>query len=174
MGIFICWRTTRGGFDTLENVSATTYKGTVVGRNSFGAFANGGNTIPYSNVELYIMGLIGIDELDDIQIAINPQKTTNSGEFTADEIKVLTPNDIVAMHGSRLPSVSNSQKEFKAITVVISKKALTKEEQEIIHNDITNFSLTSAPDSSWGNRYNFWQATQQKATIAIDVTNQKE
>lgn len=162
-----------GGFDELTDLGDNKFTGKITGRNSFGTFANGGNSIPYGNAELYIMGLIDESELEDIKIAKNPEWTDKAGEFTADEIITLSPNDIIAEHGKREPSSANAQKDFKAIVIVLSKDSLSDEKMEKIHNDIENFSKQSAPDSSWGDTYNFWQATLEKATINIEVPNPK-
>jgi len=35
-----------------------TYQGKMEGENGFGTFANGGNSVPYGNLELYLMGLM--------------------------------------------------------------------------------------------------------------------
>ena len=51
-----------------------TYLGKVQGDSGFGTFANGGNSLAYSNAELYIMGLIDASELATIKIAKNPVK----------------------------------------------------------------------------------------------------
>lgn len=162
-----------GGFNELTDLGNNRYKGIVTGKSSFGTFANGGNSIPYGNAELYIMGLIDENELEDIKIAKNPEWGDKAGEFTASEIITLTSADIVAQHGKRVPSATSSQKEFKAITIVVSKEALTKDKKTQIHKDIINFSKKSIPDSSWGNSYNFWQATLEKATMDMGVPNPK-
>lgn len=162
-----------GGFDELIANGGNTYIGKLNGEEGFGTFANGGNSIPYSNAELYVMGLIGAEELNDIKIAKNA-KTTKYGEFTADEIITLTANDIVAKHGARKPSVINSQKAFNAIVVVISKSVLSNEKMKKIEDNIENFSRISAPDASWSNTYNFWQATKEKATLNMELPTPKK
>lgn len=162
-----------GGFDELVDSGDNTYIGKLNGEKGFGTFANGGNSIPYANAELYLMGLIGADELNDIKIAKNA-KTTKYGEFTADEIITLTASDIVAKHGERKPSVAASQKLFNAIVVVISKSALSKDVMNSLQDNIENFSRNAAPDASWGNTNNFWMATKEKAKLNIVIPNPKK
>ena len=128
-----------GGFNELTDLGSSTYKAAISGKSSFGTFANGGNSVPYGNAELYIMGLINESELEDIKIAKNPQWGDKAGEFTADEIVTLTSSDIVAQHGKREPSSANSQKEFKAIAIVVSKEKLSGDKKAKIHQDIENF-----------------------------------
>ena len=116
------------------------------------------------------MGLIGADELASIQVAENPASTGN-GTFTADAINTITAANLIATHGNRIPSAENSQKEFKAITIVLSKEKLTDDKIVSITSNLDNFSKNSTPDSSWGSALNFWQATQNKATIDVSITN---
>ncbi|WP_420601150.1 hypothetical protein [Flagellimonas sp.] len=160
-----------GGFDELDDLGGGTYHGKVNGRNGFGANANGGNSLPYSNVELYVMGLIGKDELESIQVAENPVSTGEYGKFTADGITTLTSADLVTEHGERIPSVQNSQKEFNALTVIISTSKLGQEKIDSINKDLENFSRKGEPDSYWGDTYNFWKATGERASITIQVSN---
>lgn len=159
-----------GGFDELDDLGNGTYHGKVSGRSGFGPNANGGNSIPYSNVELYVMGLIDKSELESIQIAENPISTGEFGKFTADDITTLTGADLVAEHGERVPSVQNSQKEFKALTVIISTSKLGPEKINSINKDLENFSRKGEPDSYWGNTYNFWKATGERASLTVEVS----
>lgn len=160
-----------GGFDELIDQGNSTYLGKMNGNNGFGTFANGGNSIPYSNLELYLMGLIGSDELENIKVAVNPEWGENSGEFTADEIQTYTAQKLISEHGERVPSVLDSQKEFKALAVIISTEALEQTKVDAIKLDLENFSRPSAPDSNWGSSSNFWKASQGKASFEF-VVNQ--
>ncbi|EAR00781.1 hypothetical protein [Maribacter sp. HTCC2170] len=158
-----------GGFDALVELGNNTYQGKMEGENGFGTFANGGNSVPYGNLELYLMGLVGVDELKDIQYADNPE-SQGSGKFTADEIITRTPAQLVSEHGSRIPSVQDSQKEFTGITVILSHEKMSDSELANISTNLENFSRKSAPDGSWNGLYNFWQATQEKATLTIQLS----
>ena len=160
-----------GGFDELINLGNNTYQGKLNGSNSFGTFANGGNSVPYSNLELYTMGLINANELEPIQVAENPQPTQEAGKFTADSITIKTGEALIAEHGDRVPSEQNSQKAFKAITIVISTSLLSQEKIDMVNRDLENFSRKGALDSYWGNTYNFWGATGEKASIEVQVSN---
>ncbi len=157
-----------GGFDQLTDLGSNAYMANVDGRDSFGTFANGGNALAYGNLELYIMGLIGADELEPVMVAENPV-STGSGTFTADNIRTITAADLIAEHGERVPSVQISQKDFKGITVVISTSKLSEEKIESINTDLENFSRKGAPDQ-WGGLFNFWQATGERGSLSIDIT----
>ncbi|PKV48526.1 hypothetical protein ATE84_0525 [Aquimarina sp. MAR_2010_214] len=158
-----------GGFDELTDLGGGSYKANITGKTSFGVNANGGNTVAYSNLELYLMGLITAGELQSVQVAENPSSTGN-GTFTADAITTITATELITKNGARIPSQENSQKNFKAITVVISTAKLSDEKITSITVNLDNFSKNSAPDQSWGNALNFWQATGERATLEIDIS----
>lgn len=161
-----------GGFDEIEDLGNNSYRAKLNGQTGFGTFANGGNSIIYGDLELYTMGLIGADQLDPIQVAVNPEWTQNPGEFTADAITNYTAQNLIAEHGIRIPSVADSQKSFKALTVIISKEVISKEKIDAITLRLENFSRQGNPDASWGSLKNFWQATQEKATFEFTVAQE--
>ena len=161
-----------GGFDELQDLGNNTFQGSLEGEAGFGTFANGGNSVPYGNLELYVMGLIGFDELETIQVAVNPQSTQIQGRFTADNIESISPAALVAQHGDRIPNEQNSQKEFRALTVILSKMPLEQDKIDAINLDLENFSRAGEPDASWGNLYNFWKATYGKASLDIQLGDQ--
>jgi len=135
---------------------------------SWGSFANGGNYIPYSNLELYIMGMIGADEVGhDIKIAEDFEWTDDysKGIFNASSITTLTMDQIIADKGIREPNHLNSQKSFRAMYVVVSEVPLTREEWRVTDKFVYDFQLEGDDGNS---RYNFWEATQGKGTMSFD------
>ncbi|WP_350289679.1 hypothetical protein [uncultured Croceitalea sp.] len=158
-----------GGFDELVSLGGNSYQGRLNNEDGFGTFANGGNSIAYGNLELYLMGLIGPEELEAIQVAENPQAGGSFGQFTADAITVYSPQEMIANNGERVPSHQNSQKEYRALTVIISREKLEADKMENIHSNLENFSRQAEPDASWGSLHNFWKATQGKASFSFDV-----
>jgi hypothetical protein len=161
-----------GGFDELVDLGNNTYQGKLNGKNGFGPNANGGNSVPYSNIELYAMGLISSDELESIQVAENPEVGGTFGQFTADAITTMTNNDLIAQHGQRVPSVQNSQKSFKALAVIISTTKIGEDQIDTISRDLENFARQGTPDGYWGNTYNFWMATGERASLDIHVLDE--
>ena len=133
----------------------------------WGSYANGGNSVPYSNLELYIMGLIGADEVGhDIKIAQDFNWVDSSnGIFEASSITTKTMDQIIAEKGPREPSHLNSQKNFRAMYAVVSEVPLTREEWREADKFIYDFQL-EGDDGDLG--YNFWEATQGKASMAFD------
>lgn len=161
-----------GGFDELQDLGNSTYQGKLEGENGFGTFANGGNSVPYGNLELYTMGLIGAGDLATIQLAENPQSTQVQGQFIADAIISISPAELIAQHGERTPNVQNSQKSFTALTVIISKATIGQDKIDDINLDLENFSREGEPDSYWGNLFNFWKATYGNASLDVQISTQ--
>lgn len=160
-----------GGFDEIEDLGGNTYRGSVDGDVGFGTVANGGNSVPYSNLELYAMGLIGPDELESIVIAENPSSTADFGVFTADGITTYSAADIIADNGARIPSHENAQTTFNALVVVISTGTVPQEKWDTLNSNLENFAKQGDPDASWGSLYNFWKATSGKATFSFEIVN---
>lgn len=161
-----------GGFDELEDLGNGQYLGKMNGNDGgFGTFANGGNSIPYSNTELYLMGMIPESELEAILVAVNPENAEGTGVFTADGITTYTPADLIAEHGPRSPSFNDSQKKFKGISVIISTSPISEERKEMAKENIENFVLPGAPDASWGNSNNFWMATNGAGAFDFTISN---
>ncbi len=154
-----------GGFDEIEELGNNTYRGSMNGEVGFGTVANGGNSVPYSNLELYAMGLITPDELEAITVAENPNSTADFGVFTADALTTYSASDIIAENGARVPSYEDAQTTFRALVVVISTGTVPQEKWDALNSNLTNFSKQGDPDESWGNLYNFWKATSEKASF---------
>jgi len=76
----------------------------------------------YSNLDLYLMGLITPSEVPDFFILRNLELIGRDRNghpiFKADRTKV-TIEDVIAVHGPRLPDVDHAQKKFNTGIVVI-------------------------------------------------------
>ena len=100
-----------GGFDiaNLEDLGGGRWTA-----GSFATFANGGNGVPYSPIELYFAGLIPPEEVPDLWVAEDGEwlvengarVTTESGDpvFTAENVRTYTIEDIIAEYGPRKPA----------------------------------------------------------------------
>ena len=118
------------------------------------------------------MGLIGQDELEAVQVAVNPTAGSSFGEFTADTIKTSTPQAMISENGVRSPSHEDAQNAGKALRVVISTQKLEREKIDAIHSNLENYSRSAAPDATWGGANNFWLATHGKASFDFEVIPQ--
>ena len=132
-----------GGFDlsTLEELGGNWYTA-----DGFGTFANGGNSIPYGNFELYLMGLIPPEEVEDVVLFRGLTATAgdffDDGKWYAEEKITVTVEDVINKLGSRVPDHNMSQKEFKLLTLVLTDDPLTDEEWTFFSKQAKDFEET--------------------------------
>jgi hypothetical protein len=137
-----------------------------LGDPGFGTVANGGNSIPYGALELYLMGLVDRSAVPPIQVARNAAFTDPAnGAFTADRIDTVSIDDVIAAEGARTPSVATSQKSFHALVVVLAPTALSQQEIDYFDTAVQNFTRAGDDGSPL---YNFWEATGGRATMQMD------
>jgi hypothetical protein len=165
-----------GGFElsTLqENIDgdANKYQAHYGNRSNFGYNANGGNGLPYSELELYLMGLLPSSDVPDTVVFNGLTQTFEEyveGIFHATTKEIITINDIIEKHGERSPSYLNSQTEFKLLTVVLTGSELSTEEWTQVDNDVKWFSDIIETDENT-HLYNFYQATRGQAYINAEI-----
>ena len=132
-----------GGFDlnTLEELGNNWYSA-----DPFGTFANGGNSIPYGNFELYLMGLIPPAEVEDLILFKGLRAT--AGEFFderkwyAEEKMIVTIDDILEKLGPRVPDHTASQREFRILTLVLTDHGLSDQEWAYFSEQAKGFEDT--------------------------------
>lgn len=131
----------------------------------FGVNANGGNSIPYARLELYLMGLIGPEAVPTIRKAIGASFVgPESGRFTANRIAQITMPEIIGANGERVPGVATSQKSFRALVVVLSGVPVSPGTLNALEEDAKSFELRGDNNDV---AYNFWEATGGRATIQL-------
>ncbi len=135
----------------------------------FGPFANGGNSVPYSQLELYLMGLIPVTDIEpfDVFTGITSFDISNQDfySFTANSRKTYTPSKIIEELGERIPSFEASQKKFKLLTVVLTPKPLEISDWAPFEENAEWFSLPADDGESY--IFNFYEATGGRATIEL-------
>jgi len=134
----------------------------------FGPFANGGNGVPYNELELYLMGMVPLSSVNpfDLFSDITEWSATETAyEFTANSRITYDNVAIENLLGTRIPNFAESQKEFKLLVVVLTDEELTTEEWNIIDSTAEWFSY-SGPDN-YSSSYNFWEATNGVGSIVI-------
>ena len=151
-----------GGFDrdNLVELGAGRYR---AGR--FGTFANGGNGVPYSPIELYFAGLIPPGEVPDLWVAVDGE-WADDGSFTASDVREYSIEDIVAEQGRRVPASSTAQRHFRAMVVLlINDRSISPMQTEQLSEHVSAFSH---PGNDSEPRYNYYEATGGRSTIAMD------
>jgi hypothetical protein len=132
---------------------------------SFGTIANGGNSLPFSELELYLMGMIPATGLHDVQIANDFEwLDMNAGRFRASSITTVPMSAVIATDGARIPDHLSSQKDFRAMHVILVKEPVENAAWARYDKDVYLFSLNGSDNQSL---FNFWEATGGRATLAM-------
>ncbi len=163
-----------GGFESDELVDLGG------GRYNAGHFGPGGfagDFLPYAALELYIAGLGPADEVPDWISGVDAgfsftadgrvEEHEDRGHvFTVKEFETHTIDEIIAMHGPRVPDYSTSQKEFRAVAILLideAHPAITEVVDEISRH-VTRFTHPGE-DEEW--LYNFYEATKGRGTMLM-------
>jgi hypothetical protein len=145
-------------------------------KGGFGTFANGGNGLPYSDIELYLMGMKSAEELRnsdfhlDIYTGCSPEDPAPGyGYFNATGITSYTIDNLISHAGARIPDASASQKEFKILTVILTAPNASQNRYDEIIEGIQWFAGDmNASYRGWAGLYNFKQATYGKGSLIVD------
>jgi len=148
----------------------------------FGVNANGGNGLPYSDIELYLMGLKSAQELRDANFSLDIYSGNDynydgdlsfgDGYFYSNTKKSYTIDDIIALNGARVPDASVSQKQFKILTVAITPEMATDDYCEDIIKNVSWFAGALDDNTYQGWIYNFRQATNNAGSLIVsDIKN---
>lgn len=120
------------------------------------------NSIPYSTLELYLMGLISIEDI--------PSKITvlDNGKFVDEEACIVSgakhvfkTEDLLGI--VRQPGYTASQKSFKILTIVVTPTPLSENEWDHYIQQLEWFE--NQGDDNDAALYNFWEATGGRATV---------
>lgn len=140
----------------------------------FGENANGGNSVPYNDIELYLMGMIPLDSVANFTLfnavdSFSYDKESNIYHIYSDSVTIYDKNKIANEVGERLPSSATSQKDFKALFIIVSNSELTCEEKRIYDQQISQFCQIGDDES---HLYNFWEATRGLGTFTTGNISQ--
>ena len=148
-----------GGFDQNTLVDNGNGSYTV---DSFGPNANGGNSVPYNDIELYLMGMIPLSEVAAFDGFTTITSIANNGNdtWTFEATKTsYTPASLNTLLENRVPSSTTAQKDFKALVIVITDAPLTTDEWDLLDFQAELYSRNS--DDGFSTLYNFWDISQQ-------------
>jgi len=161
-----------GGFNAanLRQINGTTYTAKAPNGRCFGTFANRGNSVPFSNLELYLMGLLPESQVEPIQVARNAVFLNNGNcEFTADAIDTSTMAQQVASFGKRFPASDYSQKRFDVLFILIANSTPSASDLADFDRQIEIFTRQSSIEQEF--TYNFWSATNGLARmVPVDIS----
>jgi len=131
----------------------------------FGGFANGGNSKPYNELELYLMGMIPVSQVTDFDVFTDITSLTAENthfNFIANTRTTYTPEKLIEELGAREPSSTDSQKDFKLLVLVLTNKPLTDDQWDKVDKQSELFGKKG---DNGINSYNFWEATGGKGTM---------
>lgn len=164
------------GFSSANGVLGGFDPGQVVdlggGRYTAGSFDPLGNDLPYSPIELYLAGLIPPGEVPELWVADDGAwsggvDASGNRVFTASDTETWSIARVIEENGARTPSWLDSQKTFRAATVlIVEDPARSRDIARALSEAVRAFSVPG-PDADPGS-YNFWEATGGRATLATD------
>lgn len=141
----------------------------------FGHTANGGNTVPYANLELFLMGLIPASDLQPVTYAESPAWVdAERGVFSASALRTLSPDQLVAaLSPDEAAYVVASPKQPRGVVVLVNRSGdLPAAQLAVLNRDIDQFTLPG-PALGWSAargfvNFNFWHATGGRATLTLN------
>lgn len=146
-----------------EPEGATTYL-----VDDFGLVANGGDSVPYAPLELYLMGLIPSQEVQPIPILVDVEEDTRLPDhrraIRARSLRTVTIDDIIDAHGPR-ELAPPSERSFRAAFVLVTEEEPTMEQIELADTWAAIFGCLE-PHMS---RLCFEDATRGLATMEIEL-----
>mgnify|MGYP001157431295 FL=1 len=159
---------TKGQLGGFKQSSLVEHGGNSYTVDAFGPNANGGNSIPYNELELYLMGMLPLSSVTDFDmftditsLAVN----NNTFDFTASTRTTYNPGSLEDFLGKRVPNNNNAQKNFKLLIVVLTDNPLTEDEWNKVDATAEWFSKKEDDGS---HLYNFWEATGGVGSITIE------
>ncbi|MFC1907013.1 hypothetical protein ACFLW8_02895 [Chloroflexota bacterium] len=134
----------------------------------FGTFANGGNDVPYSNLELWTMGLVPDSELVSIDVAEDASRN-DAAKFKATAIRTYSPNEIISrtISGNR-PSMVTPRAFRGLVVFATTRTTIDMATITQLNGGIEEFSMRSP---SWGT-HNFWTATGMRASLHLAAASE--
>ncbi len=127
---------------------------------------------PFSNLELYLMGLARPDEVQPHRFLSDPSVSVQfDSVLPAASTRLVSIDDIVSVYGPRVPAMAASQNAFSAVYVVVSDRLLTTPEYTLTSLIARYASGTSAGGKRIGGLFealdppSFGAATGFRATL---------
>ena len=142
------------------------------------AAGRSGNARSYSPLELYLSGFVAPEEVPDVWVAADGWyvleegfvSTTEDGNelFTAGDVRTYTIDDLVALHGPRVPPLGEAQWHFRTAVVLLTddEHPPMPERLDALSKEAAWFTLQSSDDDD--GRYNFFEATRGLGSMTMD------
>ena len=164
-----------GGFDIADLMDLG--GGEFAVRNNWSGGGSFRGSVVYGPIELYVAGFIPPGDVPDLWVGEDVEWVRDqSGEvslssgryriFKPGTVRIYTIEEIIAEHGERIPDSSRSQKDFRAAVVMLidGNHPATKRQLDQLSSYVAEFSF---PGESRDGKYNFYEATGGRGTIAM-------
>ena len=170
-----------GGFDPstlVDNVDGVPgkYQAHMPGRTSFGSWDNGPANCPYSNLELYMMGMIPDAELTPFDVftglSIDPVDMPGpgnwNGKFHAAVRTTFDRDGLLELLGPRTPAAAGPVELRVLVCVLTTADALDPAAAADIDTILRRLSLRGSDTQK--TYYNFWEATGGRGWLSLDLS----
>lgn len=154
-----------GGFDmrTLKALGGGLYQAKNRAGRPFGTATNG-NDVPYSDFELYLMGLLPANEVRPFACAVGASWVSPAqGIFRAQQMQTLTIADVQRRLGPRLPDARTAPKTFRVLAVLLSEGEPTLAQVRGAERAVTQIAVQDNHDST----YTFFEATRGRGRLLL-------
>ena len=165
-----------GGFDIEDLVDLGNGRFSI--RENFIGGGSFGHANRYSPIELYLAGLIPAQEVPDLWVAEDVEvvrdesgrwELTKEGymSFQPGTVRTYTIQEIIAVHGERVPDASQSQKDFRAAAIMLIDEdhPAIKWQLDRLSNQVAAFDFAGTNEDDM---VNFYEATDGRGTISLD------
>lgn len=122
----------------------------------------------FAPIELYLMGLLPAESVPDMHVFHDvtlEQETWGDGTFYAKSESTVTMDDFIKKYGKRKPDYKDSQKDFRALVVVVTDQPVSEEHWALIKEDMLKQEKQGAVNDK--RQTNFWEATGGRATLSL-------
>ena len=122
----------------------------------------------FAPIELYLMGLLPAESVPDMHVFHDvtlEQETWGDGTFYAKSESTITMDDFIKKYGKRKPDYKDSQKDFRALVVVVTDQPVSDEHWALIKEDMLKQEKQGAVNDK--RQANFWEATGGRATLSL-------
>lgn len=127
----------------------------------------------FNDLELYLMGLIPIEEVLPHIVFTNTNQTQGNGKILNGPVTPITKESVIALLGNRVPDHTTSPKQFRIATIIISNALLSAKEMSFYDYYTKRATLKEEVFVVEGNTYYqskpFYLSTQSKAELIVGI-----
>jgi hypothetical protein len=133
----------------------------------FSPNANGGDAVPYAPLELYLMGLLDAEEVEEEFLIL--EQTTFLGEandrlqFTTSNIRTVTMDEILSTQGGTRPLLSEEERAFRGAFIFVSAEEPSATQREMVQT----WAHIFGGEVEHPRLFSFQRATGERASMNV-------